>query len=488
MLLDGIIGWVEKHIIEEAMKYLIGLLIPSGVTQIVEGIIGIYKSIQSALKYAAKILQIVNTVLDSLIGIAQGALGPVATMLENALARGLPIVIGYLANLLDLDDIGDDIKDIVGAVRESVDSAIGWLIDKAISAGQAVLGALGIGDQQQSQPTSNKAETDIDEPLTIGEEAHTLRAHVDNGHTKILMASDKFDFLAEQVTKLRQKYESIETFKDLIPVLDAGIQEIIVKKNEIEANADKTGTQEEANKIRILGVESLKKMLEQLGEKLRLSAGRKVAVGDRVVYIEKSGERRGAIVTEIGVMIQVGTHEQAGIKIETPVYKPLNFLWVSYESYGKAWEITKVPLYIPFDIQGDVRIVTIDAEHLRDDEGGRPGIDPPGYSPKGPWKERGHLVPGMFQGPGNSSNIVAILSEANRGKDVMSGIENTVRDDVKKGAVYEYKARPVYNSEQQEPPIAIEIVADRLYPEHHLEARSVLNTPTNPPNKEKSEV
>lgn len=177
-VLNGVIDWVTTHIIQGAMQWLLGFLDPTGITEIIESIVAIYRSIQSAFQYAVKILRIIDTILDSIIGIAQGVLGPVATMLENALARGLPVVIGYLANLIGAGDIGESIQDIVGAVREKVDEGLDWLIDKAIAAGKALLGALGLGGEE-------KDTKDKDQPTDVRGQAKTLlRQRLKQEHTR----------------------------------------------------------------------------------------------------------------------------------------------------------------------------------------------------------------------------------------------------------------------------------------------------------------
>lgn len=493
MFLDTVIGWVSKNIIGAMLEQLVSFLDPTGIMEIVQGIIDLYRLINSAVKYLEKILRIVNTILDTLVGIASGNLGPAAKMLEDALDLGVPVVIGFFAGLVSLDDIGDYLKDMVETIREKVDEAIEWLIDQAISVGQAVLNALGLGGEKEVQPAQAATEGDIDESVNVGEEAHTLRAHVEDGSTIILMASGTFGEIDQQIEQLRKNYEKNEQFKDLKPALDGRLDEIKAAKDEIESSATRAEhsgagqpgekAEIEATKIRRDGLIKLKGMLEKLGQDFKFGKGANVKQGDRITLLK--GEPRGMLVAVTGIM--VGGH--FGIKVQSPAdAKDAISTIVFYQDYEVSWRVDQKPAYIPFAIKGDTRVVTIDRDHLGT-EGGEANVDPPGYSPAGPWDRRGHLVANMFGGPGNVSNIVALTHGANSGADAMYGIEIKVRDDIKnRDAVYEYKARPIYASTKQVPPVAVEVVADSLYPlPPRLEARSALNiSPENAPKKKET--
>jgi hypothetical protein len=69
-------------------------------------------------------------------------------MLEQGLANSIPIAIGFLANQFGLGNIGEKIQEIVGGIRELIDRALDWLLDRAVSMGQAVLRMLGAGGEE----------------------------------------------------------------------------------------------------------------------------------------------------------------------------------------------------------------------------------------------------------------------------------------------------------------------------------------------------
>jgi len=275
--LNGVIDWVTTHIIQGAMQWLLGFLDPTGITEIIESIVTIYRSIQSAIQYAVKILRIIDTILDSIIGIAQGVLGPVATMLENALARGLPVVIGYLANLINLGDIAEYIQDIVGVVREKVDEGLDWLIDKAIATGKALLGALGLGKgkeekKDEASKTMPSSANDLDEAVNIGAEKHTLRGHIENGHLTILIASNGFDDLSIRIGDIKVQYVENDLRSKNPEVQARGkklsdrLDEVIGKGHDISIQLEKSTDEVAQREIIRHGLDELRTLLNDIGK------------------------------------------------------------------------------------------------------------------------------------------------------------------------------------------------------------------------------
>src|SRR5262249_46419302 len=70
------------------------------------------------------ILEMVNTGLDAITNISSGVLGPAAKLVEGAMKRGTPAVIGFLAHQVGLGGIGDEIRSIIDKLRVKVDTAL----------------------------------------------------------------------------------------------------------------------------------------------------------------------------------------------------------------------------------------------------------------------------------------------------------------------------------------------------------------------------
>lgn len=104
-----------------------------------------YKAIKTAVRWARRILDMVNETFDHIIDIAAGNLEPVGVKLEEIMHRAMPIVIGFLADQVGLGGVGQALRDVVDKLREKVDAAILWLIDKIKAGIEALIGAVKAG-------------------------------------------------------------------------------------------------------------------------------------------------------------------------------------------------------------------------------------------------------------------------------------------------------------------------------------------------------
>ncbi|TCJ12328.1 DUF4157 domain-containing protein [Parasulfuritortus cantonensis] len=138
-VVSGVIGYITERVIGWASRWLLSLLDVSGIMPVINTLIAIYRAIQSFIAYLRQILEIVNRVLDGIVGIARGAIGEAAGFVEGALAASLPIAIGFLANQAGLGRLSQRLREILGGLRERVNGAIDWLIERALRLGRAVI-------------------------------------------------------------------------------------------------------------------------------------------------------------------------------------------------------------------------------------------------------------------------------------------------------------------------------------------------------------
>jgi hypothetical protein len=136
--------FIKWKIVEEAIKWVVSLFIPGA--GIVKAIIGIYDTVVFFIQKAKQIAQMVGNFLGSIGEIAAGNIGAAAAAMESGLARGLSLVISFLAALLRLNGITAKIRDAIQKVRSKVDAAllkvVKWIAEKAkFIVGKAVGGA-----------------------------------------------------------------------------------------------------------------------------------------------------------------------------------------------------------------------------------------------------------------------------------------------------------------------------------------------------------
>ncbi len=139
IVIDGIKGWIITKIITQVTTKLLSLLDPTGIMAVINSCIAFYKAIESFIQYLREMLEIVNSFVAGVAEIARGSVQSAAKFLEGALSQGLPIAIGFLANQVGLGSLGRKIGEMIDKVREMVDVALDWLVDKAVSAGEGLI-------------------------------------------------------------------------------------------------------------------------------------------------------------------------------------------------------------------------------------------------------------------------------------------------------------------------------------------------------------
>lgn len=142
IVLEHVRNWVITKIITQVTVKLLGLLDPTGIMAVVNSVIALYKAIQSFVQYLREMLEVVNSFVEGVAEIAKGDVKRAADFLEGAMARSMPIVIGFLANQVGLGNVGRKIGEMVKAVQAKIDAALDWLIDKAVKAGTGFLNLL----------------------------------------------------------------------------------------------------------------------------------------------------------------------------------------------------------------------------------------------------------------------------------------------------------------------------------------------------------
>ncbi|MDR7254315.1 phage-related protein [Nocardioides sp. BE266] len=149
MLLEEIQSWLITNVVEAGIKWIIGLLTPAGA--FIKACMAIYDIVMFFVDKAQQIADLVKAVTSSIGAIAKGSLGAAAQRVEDALARAIPVAIGFLADLLGLGDLSETISTFIKKIRKPVEEAIRWLIGKAVDLVKAAGKLLGIGKEEGSK-------------------------------------------------------------------------------------------------------------------------------------------------------------------------------------------------------------------------------------------------------------------------------------------------------------------------------------------------
>ncbi|MDJ0535917.1 MAG: hypothetical protein QNJ70_26080 [Xenococcaceae cyanobacterium MO_207.B15] len=128
-VIEAIKEMVITQVITAGIKWILGLLNPVGA--FIKAAMAIYEIIMFFVNNAARIIDLINAIVDAVGAIARGAIGAAAKLVENALAKAIPIVIGFLASLLGISGLAKKVQAIVKKVRKRIDKAIDKMLMKA---------------------------------------------------------------------------------------------------------------------------------------------------------------------------------------------------------------------------------------------------------------------------------------------------------------------------------------------------------------------
>jgi hypothetical protein len=139
MVVDAIQDWLITTIIKSAATKIAMMFNPAGA--IIQAIMMIYRAVMFFIENIDRILDFVEAIIDSVYNIATGAIGSAADWIEKALARTVPIIIGFLARLLGLSGLADKIRGFILKIQSRVEKAIDKVIEKIVGGIKKLIGA-----------------------------------------------------------------------------------------------------------------------------------------------------------------------------------------------------------------------------------------------------------------------------------------------------------------------------------------------------------
>ncbi len=140
---EAIKSFIQTKVVEAALTFILSMLNPIGA--FVKVCMAIYDFLMMLVRFKYRITELLDTILNAVISIASGAVDSAAKAIEGAFAKSIPVIIGFLAALLHLNDIAAKVRDIITRIRARVEKGIDWVLNKAVTlvkgAGRTVAGA-----------------------------------------------------------------------------------------------------------------------------------------------------------------------------------------------------------------------------------------------------------------------------------------------------------------------------------------------------------
>ncbi len=197
---EAIKSFIKTKIIEAAITFLLSLLSPIGA--FIKVCMAIYDFLMMLVRFKDRIIDLLDSILKAVTDIASGAIDGAANAIEKAFSKSIPVIIGFLAALLHLNDIAAKVRDIITRIRTRVDKAIDWVIGKAYSLiGKVVEGALSIQDKGTAMIEKGKQVVigagrkalgwlGLKKEVTLtNREKHSIYFDIEGGSAKLMIAT-----------------------------------------------------------------------------------------------------------------------------------------------------------------------------------------------------------------------------------------------------------------------------------------------------------
>ncbi|WP_294232132.1 hypothetical protein [uncultured Chryseobacterium sp.] len=121
-MIDVIMDIIQSQVIQAGIKWVMGLLTPVGA--FIKAAMAIIDVVKFFIQRAAQIMELVKAFTNSIKATVSGNVGAVAKSIENALGRSIPVLIGFLAALLNFGGLTDKVLGVIRKIRQRIENAI----------------------------------------------------------------------------------------------------------------------------------------------------------------------------------------------------------------------------------------------------------------------------------------------------------------------------------------------------------------------------
>ncbi|PZU15564.1 MAG: hypothetical protein DI622_12440, partial [Chryseobacterium sp.] len=269
-VMDVMMDIIQTQVIQAGIKFVLGLMTPVGA--FIKAAMAIIDVVKFFIQRAAQIMELVKSFTDSIKAIASGNVGAVAKSIENALGRAVPVLIGFLASLLNLGGLADKILNVIRKIRQRIENAIVkfWNFVKGKAA--KLLSKVGIGKSgKKKDKADDKHINDMDseiapEPFTMNGKKHTLT--FEKG--EIYMASDKKSLAVKLNNAINYigKNKEVEEFGGESENILIDLEKLKTENSNLNNKSRNATNLKDSNPDKKTRIENAKKGLDDLGEEI----------------------------------------------------------------------------------------------------------------------------------------------------------------------------------------------------------------------------
>lgn len=140
--LGSIRNFIQQRLVMAGITQLLSMLNPVGA--VIQAIVKTYTTVQFFIQRINQILDLVESVVNSISSIAAGAIAAAANFIERTMARTIPVILDFLARFIGLGDVGGQVQRTIqglqGRVDQMLDRVVEWIRNQARNLASRALG------------------------------------------------------------------------------------------------------------------------------------------------------------------------------------------------------------------------------------------------------------------------------------------------------------------------------------------------------------
>ena len=130
-VVEGIRKFLIERVIQAGVKWILGLLVLP-ISGVVKAAQTVYQVLDFFINQASRVAALVQAVTTAVQTVASGKTGVAAKAVEEALARAIPVLMGFLASLAGVGgNLAVQIRSLLAKVKERIDAVIDGLLERA---------------------------------------------------------------------------------------------------------------------------------------------------------------------------------------------------------------------------------------------------------------------------------------------------------------------------------------------------------------------
>lgn len=161
MVVDEIKNWVIVEIVKNAVIKVLSMFNPAGA--LAQIAMTIYNIVKFFIERASQIASLGEALMESVGAIAAGNVGALAQKIEQSLAKAIPVVLGFLMNLLGLSGVANKVREIVQKIQKKIQDAIDAVLKKIANGVKKLFG----GGKEDKKAAAN-ATADPEKQKKVG--------------------------------------------------------------------------------------------------------------------------------------------------------------------------------------------------------------------------------------------------------------------------------------------------------------------------------